>query len=90
MATVARVMSGIGLAYALVTATILVLRMRHWDIAWTFGWQVAVVALNLTIIAAAVIAISSGSFWAYEALLMALLGRPMVAFLLVLASLEAQ
>ncbi|HEX5589753.1 MAG TPA: hypothetical protein VFX65_05645 [Candidatus Limnocylindrales bacterium] len=89
-ATVVRVMAGIGLAYALVTATVLVLRMRHWNIAWTVGWQVGVAVLNLAIIAAGVAAIATGSFAAYELLLMALLGRPMLAFLLVLASLEAQ
>lgn len=83
-----RVASGAGLVYAVVTAVILVRRMQHWSIAWTPIWRASVALLNVGILAAGLAALYTGDFAAYEALLLALLARPMLAFLLVLASFE--
>jgi hypothetical protein len=48
-----------------------------------------VAALNAAALAAGAAAALTASFGAYEALLVLLLARPMLAFLLVLASFEA-
>lgn len=48
------------------------------------------IALNIAAIVAALTTVATGSLAPFEALLLVLLARPMVAFLLVLESFEAR
>ncbi|HEX4897212.1 MAG TPA: hypothetical protein VFV53_02510 [Candidatus Limnocylindrales bacterium] len=84
-----RVATGAALVYAVVTIVVLVRRMRHWSITWTPAWLSSVALLYVGVGVAGLVALSTGSFAAYEALLVGLLARPMLAFLLVLASFES-
>jgi hypothetical protein len=73
-------------------AVIAILRMRQQRLAVAPGrvWYAAVALLNAVALVAACITIATGGVPAYEALLVILLARPMLAFLLVLQSFEAR
>jgi hypothetical protein len=73
-------------------AVIAILRVRQQRLAVAPGraWYAAVVLLNAAGLVAAFTTIATGEVPAYEALLVILLARPMLAFLLVLQSFEAR
>jgi hypothetical protein len=73
-------------------AVIAILRMRQQRLAVAPGWvwYAAVLLLNAAALVAALTTIATGAVPAYEALLVILLARPMLAFLLVLQSFEGQ
>jgi hypothetical protein len=83
-----RVVAVLGIVYVVVSSLILQRRMHHAGIAWTTTWQLAASGLNLVAIGLAVAAIATLTFASVAFMLMALLGRPMLAFLLVLGSFE--
>jgi hypothetical protein len=83
-----RVAAVIAVAYLLVGTTVLVRRQRRFGIAPTVAWYAVAGAVNVAVLAAGLAAIAFGSIAAYEALLVGLLARPMLAFLLVLASFD--
>lgn len=83
-----RIMGAIGLSYAIATAIILAERLRHWQILWTRGWRIAATILNLGLLVAGLASILTGAIPAYEFMLIIFLARPMVAFVLVLGSLQ--
>ena len=85
-----RVAAAIGISYGVVTVIVLARRSRLSNLAWTRGWTAAAIVINLAAAVAGVYVLASGSISAYLAFLVALLARPMVAFLLVLASFESQ
>jgi hypothetical protein len=66
----------------------LVRRHRRAGLAGTAGWYASVAALDVAALAAGAAAAASGDVGAYEALLVLLLARPMLAFLLVLAAFD--
>jgi hypothetical protein len=82
---------GAAAAIALIVGGTVVLFRRHRraDIPAAAGWYVSVAALDVAALVAGAAAAVSGDIGAYEALLVLLLARPMLAFLLVLASFEA-
>lgn len=83
-----RVVAVLGVLYVTISSLVLRERMHHAGIAWTRNWQVAASTLNLIAIAAAVAAFITVTFASIAFMLMALLARPMLAFLLVLSSFE--
>jgi hypothetical protein len=86
---VVRLGAGLAILYGIASTAVLVMRSRRLRISMTVGWaSAAAVLLALTLIVAVAV-IASGSIAAYEALLVLLLTRPMLAFLLVLASFES-
>lgn len=74
------------LAYVASTALFLERRMRREGIHWTPGWRIGVLVLTTVLLALSIAAIATGAIAMYEGLLVALLARPMLAFLLVIAS----
>lgn len=74
------------LAYVATTALLLERRIRRFGIHWTVGWRLGVLALNSALLVLSLAAVASGGIAMYEGLLVALLARPMFAFLLVIAS----
>jgi len=88
LADAVRVTAALALVYAVGTAVVLIGRMRHAGIHWTPIWWAAVAVINTLILVGALWAIATGSIAALQGLLITLLARPMLAFLLVLASFE--
>ena len=76
------------LVYTISSTLILVARSRRDRIAFTRGWGGLAASLNLVILAAVGAVLWTRSMTAYEVTLVALLARPMLAFLLVLSSFE--
>lgn len=87
--TAVRLVAAAAGAYLLANVAILLRRLRQTDIAMTTWVRVAGV-LDLAIIAATAWAIVTGQLAALQVLLILLLARPMVAFLFVLGSFEAE
>lgn len=77
------------LVYLVVHVAVLIGRQRRHALPNSRAWAVGVIALDLATLVTVVATVASGTVGAYEALLVALLVRPMLAFLLVLASFEA-
>jgi hypothetical protein len=75
-------------AYLVAISAVLFRRLRHADIAMT-TWVRVAGALDLAIVVATVAAIVTGTLAALQVLLILFLARPMVAFLFVLASFDA-
>jgi hypothetical protein len=75
-------------AYTVGSSLILVGRSRRDSISFTRGWGSLAATLNLVILAAIAADLWTSSIIAYEVTLVALLTRPMLAFLLVLGSFE--
>jgi hypothetical protein len=83
-----RVAAVLAVGYLIVGTAILLRRQRRLAIAPTLAWYVAAGAINIVVLAVGLAAIAYGSIAAYEALLVGLLARPMLAFLLVLSSFD--
>ncbi len=75
-------------AYLLTTAAILARRARRLGIPLTRNWVVVVLPLNLGALAAAAASLLTGSVGPYQALLVIMLARPMIAFLFVMSAFE--
>jgi hypothetical protein len=86
--TAVRLAASVGIIYLVAVATVLFTRLRHAEIAMTMWVRVAVV-LDVVILAAALATIGTGSSAALEIVLIMFLARPMMAFLFVLASFDA-
>jgi hypothetical protein len=83
----ARIVALVALAYMVLHLAILIRRNR--TTALIRGpWLAGVVTVDLAALVAVVATVVTGSIGAYEALLIVMLLRPMLAFLLVLASFE--
>jgi hypothetical protein len=83
-----RVLAGIAIVYLVMTVAVLLRRQLARGIPIQRGWAVFIAAVNVLIAVAAVIALFSGTVSAFEWLLVLLLARPMIAFVVVLASFE--
>jgi hypothetical protein len=83
-----RVAAVVAVAYLVVGTGILVRRQRRLGIAPSAGWYVLAGGINVAVLAAGLAAVAFGAVAAYEAFLVGLLARPMLAFLLVLASFD--
>lgn len=86
--TALRIGGGAALVYTLGNMVILTRRARSMSIQLNWGWVTVVIALNIAAIVASTAALLTGAAGAYQALLMVLLVRPMIAFLFVLSSFE--
>jgi hypothetical protein len=84
-----RIAAVLAIAYVLGSSVVLICRTRANSISTTRGWVLAALVVDLAMIGSGLWAIVSGSIAVYEATLVALLARPMLAFMLVLASFEA-
>ena len=82
-----RVVGAVAGLYVLGSFLVLAQRSRRTVVRWGAAWRLTAVAITLIALALALLMILSPSGQAYELLLVALLGRPMLAFLLVLDSL---
>lgn len=78
------------MAYLLVHIGVLFERSRRNALSTSRGWVVGAVAVNIVALVLGIATVATGSLAAFEGLLLALLARPMLAFLLVLASFETQ
>jgi hypothetical protein len=78
------------MAYLLVHIGVLYARSRRSALPTSRGWVIGALAVNIAAILLGVATVATGSLAAFEGLLLALLARPMLAFLLVLASFETQ
>jgi hypothetical protein len=76
------------LVYAAGSSLVLLRRMRTARLDWSGGWRSTATGLSAVLLVAAGWAIWSGSVVAWQSLLIVLLARPMLAFLLVLASFD--
>jgi hypothetical protein len=83
-----RVVAVVAVAYLLVGTLVLIRRQRRFGLAPTVAWYVTASAVNLAVLGTGVAAIALGAIAAYEGLLVGMLARPMLAFLLVLASFD--
>jgi hypothetical protein len=88
-ADVVRVAAGLSILYGVSSTVVLGLRNRRARIGWTVGWTAAAAGLLIASVLTALAAIATGSIATYEGLLVLMLARPMLAFLLVLASFES-
>lgn len=77
------------LAYSIVHVAVLIGRSRRHALPRSRAWYVGAGTLDTAILVTFLATVVSGTFGAYEALLLVLLVRPMLAFLLVLASFES-
>jgi hypothetical protein len=84
-----RIEAAAALVYSIVHVSILVGRSRRHALPSSRAWYLGAGALDLATFATVVVTLLSGNVGAYEALLLVLLVRPMLAFLLVLASFES-
>ena len=84
-----QLLGAIGVVYVLFVLVTLDARRRrhHLGIRESPGWLAAVLGINLVAVASGVVALLTGSVGAAEVMLLALLARPMAAFLLVLGGL---
>ena len=81
-----RVAGLVAVGYLLFTTIVLIRRQRQAGIPSELWWYVPAAAIDLAVIGAGLIAVTTGAVPAYEAMLVGLLARPMVAFLFVLNS----
>ena len=84
-----RLGAGAALLYSIVHIAVLIQRSRRHALPSSRAWYVGAGSLDIATLVTVVATVVSGAFGAYEALLLVLLLRPMLAFLLVLASFEA-
>lgn len=82
-----RTLSAVALVYGSVNAYVLLRRMRREAIPAT-RWFLVVTVLSLTTLAVVLAGIATGDIVVYEVVMLLLLARPMLAFLLVLASFD--
>jgi hypothetical protein len=83
-----RVLSAILIGYQVATVTVLLRRQMARGLPIAPGWAVFIGGLNALIAVAAIAGVVTGAVSAYQWLLLLLLARPMVAFVVVLASFE--
>ena len=83
-----RIGGAVAFVYMLVAAAVLVRRARQLNIQLQRDWMIIVAALNIGALVTSAAAALTGSVGAFQALLVILLARPMVAFLFVLSSFE--
>jgi hypothetical protein len=83
-----RIAAVAAVAYLIVGIAFLIRRQRRLGIPPAFAWYVTAGAVNLVVLATGAAAIVFGAVTAYEGLLVGMLARPMLAFLLVLASFD--
>ena len=83
-----RVAAVVAVAYLVIGTLVLIRRQRRLGIAPTVVWYIAAGTVNLAVLATGIAAVAFGAIAAYEALLVGLLARPMLAFLLVLSSFD--
>lgn len=79
----------IALALVLLTFANLAVRARSSGVRWQGSWRATALVITLTIIVACAALIAWPAVGTEELVLLALLGRPMLAFVLVLASMES-
>jgi hypothetical protein len=84
-----RIVAVAALAYIILHTFILIERSRRNALATSRGWLLVASGVNLAVLITGAAAIASGAAGPFEAMLLAMLARPMLAFLLVLASFEA-
>ena len=84
-----RVAAAVAVFYVVGSTAYLGRQTRQVGIGWTRGWAAAVLMLLGPTVVVAAFAFFAAVMPAYEGLLVLLLARPMLAFLLVLTSLEA-
>ena len=82
----ARIIAAAALVYVGIHLTVLIRRTRQLEVENTRSEKWAVLVLMLASLAAIIATVASGSIGTFEALLLVLLARPMLAFLFVLAS----
>lgn len=82
-----RIVAVAGLVYFAIDVLVL---LRRWRALGLTGFPPVIVAFDLVVTALFVAAIAAGTAAAWEWALLALLARPMIAFLLVLATLRAE
>jgi hypothetical protein len=85
-----RIVAAGAIAYLLVHIGVLYGRSRRNALPTSRGWVIGAVAVNVAVLLLGIATVATGSLGAFEGLLLALLARPMLAFLLVLASFETQ
>ena len=83
-----RIGGALAFVYMIVAAAVLIRRARQLDIRMQRDWILIVLALNIGALVTSAAAALTGSVGAFQALLVILLARPMVAFLFVLSSFE--
>ncbi len=88
--TSVRIGGTIAMAYIVLNGFILLRRLRRMEITLSTRALVPVIVINVVVLVAAGAAALTGAVGAYEVLLIALLARPMLAFLFVLSSFEAE
>lgn len=85
-----RIGGAVAFAYIIVNGLILLRRLRRMEIPLSQAALLTVIGINVAVLVAAAAAALTGAAGAYEALLLGLLVRPMLAFLFVLSSFEAE
>lgn len=85
-----RVGAVVALLYLAAAIALLWRRQKRFGVRPSWGWYSAVIALNLVVVLAGLTTVALGTIASFEATLVVLLARPMVAFLLVLQSFEAR
>jgi hypothetical protein len=83
-----RIVALAALIYVVLHLVVLIRRNREFQVTNSRIGDAAVILVNLAAFAASIATLGTGSIGAFEALLLVLLARPMLAFLFVLASFE--
>ena len=83
-----RAIGAITFVYVFATFVLLARRSQSTNVRWSAGWRLIAVSITLTALVLAVLLVAAPSAPLEELLLIALLGRPMLAFLLVLGALD--
>ena len=76
--------------YTLAINVLFARRVRKAGLHWGGWWAISALGVNVTAVIIAGIVIATGSFGAFEVMLVVLLIRPMIPFLLVLESWETE
>ena len=83
-----RVLGLAAVAYVVATFAQLAVRSIRTDVRWTPGWRLAAISLGAVIVLLGLVLAVAPTTALFELVLVGLLMRPMLAFLLVLSSLE--
>jgi len=84
----ARIVAIAALVYVVLHLVVLIRRNREFQVTISRVGEAAVILLGLAAFGASIATVATGSIGTFEALLLVLLARPMLAFLFVLASFE--